>query len=434
MSKKINMVFDATLLLQVFDEKTASRSGIFFVSYNLLTEFTKNDGINIALYSNNSEFYKKWDILKSILEKDVSCKDIKLAPTNLDNKYSLKINELKPKKVDAKSKKQLLRSIELEIRILFNSILLRFSKESNEKSYFYKKIDVYFSPMRKVPDFLDQYTNVKQYIVLYDIIPILFQQYFGKFEYVSEDDWFKQLYKSLDGNKKYFPISKATKNDFLKFVPQLKDSNLIVTPLAVSTTFSPCPKITKKSLEKYNLSTDRKYVFTLCTLAPYKNLIRAVKTFIEFIKKNNIDDLVLILGGGHYDFFIDQLDKKITDSGSYKDKIIKAGYIDDEDLAPLYSSAQWFVYTSEYEGFGLPPLEAMSCGCPVITSNNSSLPEVVGDAGIMIDFDSDEQHIEAYEKYYFDDEYRKEMAQKGLERSKQFSWEKCANIMIKEMT
>lgn len=63
--------------------------------------------------------------------------------------------------------------------------------------------------------------------------------------------------------------------------------------------------------------------------------------------------------------------------------------------------AEWFVYTSQYEGFGLPPLEAIACGCPVIVSNNSSLPEVVGDSCIMIDYDSDEQHIEAYEKYYF---------------------------------
>ena len=83
-----------------------------------------------------------------------------------------------------------------------------------------------------------------------------------------------------------------------------------------------------------------------------------------------------------------------------------------------------------YEGFGLPPLEAMSCGCPVITSNNSSLPEVVGDAGIMIDWDSDEQHIKAYENYYFNKELREQNRQKGLERAKQFSWSKCANEIL----
>ena len=77
----------------------------------------------------------------------------------------------------------------------------------------------------------------------------------------------------------------------------------------------------------------------------------------------------------------------------------------------------------------MPPLEAMKCGCPVITSNNSSLPEVVGDAGIMIDYDSDEQHIQAYEKYYFDKEYANEMRKRGLKRAEQFTWEKCFEII-----
>ena len=72
----------------------------------------------------------------------------------------------------------------------------------------------------------------------------------------------------------------------------------------------------------------------------------------------------------------------------------------------------------------------MSCGCPVIVSNNSSLPEVVGSAGIMIDFDSDEQHIQAYEKYYFDKKYRDDMAKKGLEQAKLFSWDRASNIII----
>ena len=78
----------------------------------------------------------------------------------------------------------------------------------------------------------------------------------------------------------------------------------------------------------------------------------------------------------------------------------------------------------------MPPLEAMKCGCPVITSNNSSLPEVIGDAGQMIDYDSDEQHIDAYEKYYFDKKYCNKMASKGLMRAKEFCWEKTVSIII----
>ena len=110
-----------------------------------------------------------------------------------------------------------------------------------------------------------------------------------------------------------------------------------------------------------------------------------------------------------------------------------AGYVDDDDLPILYSNAEWFVFTTQYEGFGLPPLEAMQCGCPVITSNNSSLPEVIGDAGIMIDWDSDEQHVEAYEKYYFKEELRKENSRKGLERAKLFSWKKTVDEMVEVM-
>jgi glycosyltransferase involved in cell wall biosynthesis len=109
------------------------------------------------------------------------------------------------------------------------------------------------------------------------------------------------------------------------------------------------------------------------------------------------------------------------------------GYVDDEDVPALYSGAEWFVYTSQYEGFGLPPLEAMSCSCPVITSNSSSLPEVVGDAGVMIDYDSDEQHIRAYENYYFNPQLRAEYSEKGLARAKLFSWKKCTDLMVDTM-
>ena len=116
-----------------------------------------------------------------------------------------------------------------------------------------------------------------------------------------------------------------------------------------------------------------------------------------------------------------------------KSKILKIGYVDDSDQAALYSGALFFVYTSQYEGFGLPPLEAMSCGTPIITSNNSSLPEVVGQAAIMIDYDDDEAHIKAYESYYYNENLRQENSKKGLERAKLFSWKKCADIMITEM-
>ena len=149
------------------------------------------------------------------------------------------------------------------------------------------------------------------------------------------------------------------------------------------------------------------------------------------MEKNKIEDLVWIMGGAVWVSFAKELARQGINWS--KKQILHVGYVDDEDLPALYSNAEWFVYTSQYEGFGIPPLEAMSCGCPVITSNNSSLPEVVGNAGIKIDWDSDEQHVEAFEKYYFDDEFRKQNAQKGLERSKIFSWKKSVETMLEKM-
>lgn len=108
---------------------------------------------------------------------------------------------------------------------------------------------------------------------------------------------------------------------------------------------------------------------------------------------------------------------------------MRIGYVDDADLAPLFTGAFCTVYPSLYEGFGLPPLEAMQCGCPVITSDNSSLPEVVGDAGIMIDINQPGSLEAALKRLYDNPRERKEFKQRGLERAKAFSWRKAAEVV-----
>jgi glycosyltransferase involved in cell wall biosynthesis len=267
---------------------------------------------------------------------------------------------------------------------------------------------------------------------LHDTIPLNFSKLNP--HCCREDSWYSMLINSLNSKDYYFANSENTRQDFLKIFPKIDENKIITTLLACDESFKLCTKEQINiSKEKYNIPLDKKYVFSLCTLEPRKNLVRAVKTFIEFIKKNSIEDMVFVLGGAYWKTFIEILENEISNLEDYQDKILKIGYVDDEDLAPLYSDASWFVYTSQYEGFGLPPLEAMSCGCPVITANNSSLPEVVGDAGILIDWDSDEQHIQAYEKYYFDENLRQENSEKGLVRAKTFSWRKSVNTMIKIM-
>ena len=212
-------------------------------------------------------------------------------------------------------------------------------------------------------------------------------------------------------------------------------SNLWESSLAVSENFY-CDKNKEKRkyiFKKYKLPIDKKYVFSLCTLEPRKNLIMSVKSFIDFIDKNKINDLVFLLGGSHWDEFLSKLEKEMANFNKYKNKIIRVGYIDDEDLSIFYSFSEFFVYPSLHEGFGLPVLEAMKCGVPVITSNNSSLPEVIGEAGIMINPKSKDELIKSFEKIYFNKNFKIELSKKGLERVKLFSWEKTVDIMINDM-
>ena len=415
--KKKTLLFDASGIAENISGGSG-RSGIFFVSINILNCLIKTGEFDILLYCNaNSNNVQFVDFIKEKFGENI--------PIYFGNKF-YKFSD-KMFQWDAKLRKHHHNIIKLLLNVLLRKPLIWLGR----KIVFLPKFDIALSPMYA---FSNKIKANQKYIILHDTIPLLLPEY-----YLLRGDkkhWFYKLVKYIKSGKKckYFSNSIATKNDFVRLL-NMNSRDITVMPLAASDNFyqEKDDKKIKMVLGKYNIPTDKKYVFSLCTLEPRKNLIRAVKTFIEFIKKNKIDDMVFVLGGAHWDKFIGKLEKEIQDFGNYKDKIIRAGYIDDEDLAALYSGAQWFIYTSQYEGFGMPPLEAMKCGCPVITSNNSSLPEVVGDAGIMIDWDSDEQHIAAYEKYYMDEKYRKEMSKKGLERAKMFSWEKTVDIIIKEI-
>lgn len=416
--KKKTLIFDASGIAENINSGSG-RSGIFFVSVNILECLIKSGIFDISLYCNadsgNVQFV---DFVKHKFGKNI--------PIYFGNKFYKMTDKMF--KRDA-----MLRKSHHNIAKLFFNVLVR--KPLNwisKKIVILPQFDIALSPMYA---FSNKIKADKKYIILHDTIPLILPEY-----YLLRGDkkhWFYRLVKYIKSGEKceYFSNSVCTKEDFVRLL-NMNPDDIVVMPLAASDNFyqEKDDKKIKKVLEKYNIPTDKKYVFSLCTLEPRKNLIRAVKTFIEFIKKNKIDDMVFVLGGAHWDKFISKLEKEIKDLGKYKDKIIRAGYVDDKDLAALYSGAEFFVYTSQYEGFGLPPLEAMKCGCPVITSNNSSLPEVVGDAAMTIDYDSDEQHIAAYEKYYFDKKYRDFMAKKGLDRSRQFSWDKTVDIIINQIT
>jgi len=480
--KKITLGFDATILANAA-HKNAGRSGIYFTAYNIAKILHKNKNVNLLFYCDRRAVNSLHYAINTCLTefKDVPVLFFETHKTWFDKQIAY-MYQLKTfaKTSNCKGLAVLFHYIGLFEKILFfvpNLFLQKknsnrfidcvvsiknISKESGHKIMAFvfhyialllkvicfvpgiiaslftkhkKNPDVFFSPCFVVPDSIACNKKIKKFTLIHDVIPFILPEYFESAKKNSNGEyWLERLVRHMSTNNtdKYFANSLCTKNDFLKLVPSLNKNQITVTYLACAESFHPCShQETLKALQKYKLPTNKKYVFSLCSLEPRKNLIRAVKTFIKFIEKNKIDDMVFVLGGGHWDEFIGKIESEIKNLGKYKNKIIRAGYI--EDLAPLYSGAAWFVYTSQYEGFGLPTLEAMACGCPVITSNNSCLPEVVGDTAIKIDYDSDAQHIAAYEKYYFNEKYRKKMADAGLKRSKQFSWDKTVKQMLEDM-
>ena len=417
-TKKFNLVFEASILANGMN-KNAARSGIYFTTLNIFKELIKHKNISLVLYSSDSRIAD----LKQFLNENFSDKKFKIIKNNARYCYFL----IKQKKQLYRHNKNFLMKFLCQILLCISSPFLKILAKIENVECIRKinKNDAYVSLLYKKPNGV----KIKSFIMLYDLIPMILPQY-NNISF-KKGEWLFELCQSLNHDDYYFAISDYTKQDFLKHFPIIDKNKIFTTHLACNETFQPCSsEAIEKAKSKYNIPQNQKYIFSLCTLEPRKNLIRTVKTFIEFIKKNNIDDLVFVLGGGHWEIFIEKLEQEIANLKDYSDKIIKIGYVDDEDLPALYSGAEWFVYTSTYEGFGLPPLEAMSCGCPVITSNNTSLPEVVGNDGIMIDYDSDEQHIQAYEKYYFDKNCKETMAQKGIERAKHFSWEKCVDKIL----
>lgn len=171
---------------------------------------------------------------------------------------------------------------------------------------------------------------------------------------------------------------------------------------------------------RYGIATP--YLFYVGTLQPRKNLARVIDAFARVAGR--LGDVQLVLAGKR-GWLYDDLFAQVTRLGLER-RVVFPGYVDDADLPALLSGAVALVFPSLYEGFGIPVLEAGACGLPVITSNTSSLPEVAGDAALLVDPHDVDAIAEAMYRLATDPELRAELTRRGRENVKRFSWEKCA--------
>ena len=289
------------------------------------------------------------------------------------------------------------------------------------------EFDAYLSPFSPISPVLYNHP-IKTFMIVHDLIPIVYPdgcepKFVKKFT-----DWIKRSNPDA-----YFCVSDYTIKDLRRFRPDLKNKSMYRAYLGASENFKP---ITNKETisqikEKYGIKTD-KYFLAVSEITARKNLVHLLESFVSFLKDSKVKDISLVLVGPVRKGYED-VAKRIQGLDNIKDKIIQTGFADNEDLAPLYSGATGFIYPSMYEGFGLPVLEAMQCGTPVITCNNTSLPEVGGDAVLYISGKDKHETAMFLNKLYLDNELRETLRQKGLEQANKFNWQNTADVVIENI-
>lgn len=268
---------------------------------------------------------------------------------------------------------------------------------------FIGKIDVLHTS-----DFTNPPTKAKKITTIHDLTPLIFPQYHLPHIVNNFKINFKLIEKECDF---ILAVSNQTKTDIQKFT-QIPEEKIQVIYEAVDSQFKPTNDQDKIIEVKKRYGITRDYILSVGTKEPRKNIDKLIKAFFQL----NLDIQLVLVGKSGW----------LNSLNSKNKNIIETGFIEDEDLPILYSSASVFTYPSLYEGFGLPVLEAMSCGAPVIISNNSSLPEVVGKAGILINPNSTQEIKEALEKVLTNKKLQKELSQKSQVQAQKFNWQKTA--------
>lgn len=182
----------------------------------------------------------------------------------------------------------------------------------------------------------------------------------------------------------------------------------------------------RASMAKYHVNGH--YILYMGTLEPRKNIETLIKAY-GILKETYAENIPKLVLAGKKGWLYDSIFQMVQDLGLEK-QVIFTGYVEAEDAAPLFCGAEMFVFPSLYEGFGIPPLEAMACGTPVITSDCSSLPEVVGSAGLMVPPMDAAALADKMELLITDHKLRARLKQAGIERAKQFTWEASAEKLV----
>ncbi len=296
-----------------------------------------------------------------------------------------------------------------------------------------RRADVYFSPFHAFVPEIDVNPSIRKMLIVHDVIPVVFPEMYKSPYY----DTLIDFWKTLTPDVSVFSVSESTKRDLLHHFPNTTPEQITVVPLGTDARFVPSGDRGRiaRTVEKYGIPRQAPYVLTLATVEPRKNFDHLLRGFGRLIEREGerFPDLRLVLTGARRQS-VGAVHKAVRNlPKSCRNRITFTGYVDDADLPLLYQGAVCFCYMSLYEGFGLPPLEAMRSGTPVIASNNSSLPEVVGDAGILLDARDEPGLVDALSRVLGDGDLRNDMIAKGRKQAKKFDWDRCVDLICEKI-
>jgi glycosyltransferase involved in cell wall biosynthesis len=423
----MNVAYDISLL-GLGLQSAKCRTGIHRVVENTFQQLVQTDQINVLKVSlMEGQTIRCQQYLDAYLSPPEKLHSIFKVPESQITKERVK-EELKCLKERAKCSSSLYFGLQLKRiflkarhrRALRSQAICEFFPESLEG------VDIFHSPFDPIPDEVKSLRSLTCFETIYDLILIKHPEFFRG----NEQEAYRKRLSSFTGDEWLCCISNSTRNDLLEVNPNLDPDRVRVTHLAASSDFYPCDSSEEfeRVRNKYGLP-DGTYFLCLSTFEPRKNLITAIRAFVNLVRSGECPDASLVLVGSlGWDY--DSILKEIDGAKEAKKQIYSTGYVEDSDLATIYSNALAFVYMSYYEGFGLPPLEAMQCGVPVITSDNSSLPEVVGDAGVLLDADDLDGLQHAMLSFYDDAELRSSYSAKALSRASLFSWGNCVQQTV----
>jgi len=257
-------------------------------------------------------------------------------------------------------------------------------------------------------------------MTIHDLIPLVFPHHYG---------WQHALYykyivrRALQRSERILTGSHSSKSDLMRYF-NLDESKIAMTDYGVDDRFKPDDTGISREAVAKKFDVKGTYILSVVNKKPHKNVMTLIKAFQKRIPRSVISYQLVIVGISR------ELVQNDISDGENRD-IIFLPQVTDDQLITLYQAASLFVLPTLYEGFGLPVLEAMACGTPVITSNVSSLPEVAGDAAILVDPNNIDELSQAIYNVLADSALQKELRGKGIYQARRFSWKETAQQTLR---